>query len=147
MPTRIRSATRDDLAGLVALEANFPGDRLSREAMRRLLSSASAKVWVAVQAGAVVGNLILLLRRHADFGRVYSVVVDPAARGQGLGDRLVAIGEKAARAAGRRRLRLEVRQDNAAARALYAKRGYTEIASLRAYYEDGADGMKLEKLL
>lgn len=147
MAVRIRPATRDDLAGLVALEANFPTDRLSRASMRRFLSSPSAKVWVAMQAGAVVGNLILLLRRDADFGRVYSVVVDPAARGQGLGDRLVATAEKSARALGRRRLRLEVRQDNTPARALYAKRGYEEVAALAAYYEDGADGLRLEKRL
>ena len=147
MPARIRPATRADLDGLLALENLFPSDRLSRAAWRRFLRVDTARVWVAVQGAEVVGNLILLLRQGADSGRIYSVVVAPAARGQGLGDRLVATAERAARAAGRHRLRLEVRQDNAAARALYARRGYREIAQMAGYYDDGADGLKLERRL
>jgi ribosomal protein S18 acetylase RimI-like enzyme len=147
MAARLRAATAADLDGLLALEQLFPGDRLSRAAMRRFLRVPGARVWVAVSAGAVRGDLILLLRRGAAYGRIYSVVVDPAARGQGLGARLVAAAERATRAEGRDRLRLEVRADNAPARALYAKRGYAEVAHLRGYYEDGGDGLRLEKAL
>jgi ribosomal-protein-alanine N-acetyltransferase len=41
------------------------------------------------------------------------------------------------------RVRLEVRADNAAARALYAKLGFAESGQLPGYYEDGADGLRL----
>ena len=147
MSARIRAATRADIDGVLALEALFPSDRLSRAALRRFLRVPNARVWVAVQNQAVVGDVILLLRRGADYGRVYSVVVAPEARGQGLGDRLIAQAERTVRAEGRHRLRLEVRRDNTAARALYAKRGYGEVATLNRYYEDGADGLRLEKIL
>jgi len=147
MVARIRPATGADLDGLVALEALFPSDHLSRAGWRRFLRVTSARVWVATARGAVVGNLVLLLRAGADSGRIYTVVVAPAARGQGLGERLVATAERASRAAGRSRLRLEVRADNAVARALYAKRGYVPLATLPRYYEDGADGLRLEKTL
>ncbi|MES2885987.1 MAG: GNAT family N-acetyltransferase [Pseudomonadota bacterium] len=147
MKARIRAATRADIDGMLALEQLFPSDRLSRPALRRLLRVPSARVWVAVEGQTVVGDVIMLLRSGADFGRVYSVVVAPAARGQGLGDRLIAAAERAARATGRSRLRLEVRTENAAAQALYARRGYRQVAALLAYYEDGADGLRLEKSL
>ena len=145
--SRIRAATAADLDGLVALEALFPSDQLSRVALRRFLRVPSARLWVAVQAGLVVGNVLLLLRAGADYGRLYSLVVAPDARGQGLGDRLMATAERHARAAGRTRLRLEVRLENAAARALYARRGYVEVSQLAGYYEDGAPGLRLEKTL
>lgn len=147
MPARIRAATAVDIDGILALEQLFPSDRLSRPALRRFLRVPSARVWVAVDGKTVVGDVILLLRSNADYGRVYSVVVSPAARGQGLGNRLIAAAERAVRAAGRSRLRLEVRRDNAAAQALYAKRGYRQVAALQNYYEDGADGLRLEKTL
>ena len=147
MPARIRAATAADIDGILALEQLFPSDRLSRPALRRFLRVHSARVWVAMNVKTVVGDVILLLRSGADYGRLYSLVVAPTARGQGLGDRLIAAAERAAKAEGRSRLRLEVRRDNAAAQALYAKRGYRQVAALADYYEDGADGLRLEKTL
>ncbi len=147
MVARIRVATAADIDDMLALETLFPSDRLSRAALRRFLRVDSARMWVAVENRAVVGDVILLLRQGATFGRVYSLVVAPAARGQGLGDRLIATAERAVRAARRSRLRLEVRSDNSAARALYARRGYLTVAVLADYYEDGAEGLRLEKRL
>jgi ribosomal-protein-alanine N-acetyltransferase len=71
--------------------------------------------------------------------------VDPAARGRGLGRILLADAEAQARRAGCRGLRLEVRQDNLAANALYAAAGYQRLTSLPAYYEDGGDGWRLAR--
>jgi ribosomal protein S18 acetylase RimI-like enzyme len=55
--------------------------------------------------------------------------------------------EKAAADRGCRRLRLEVRQDNAAAIRLYERRGYRRFAARGTYYEDGADAWRYEKCL
>jgi ribosomal-protein-alanine N-acetyltransferase len=144
---RIRPARPADAAALLALEQHFPGDRMSARSVRRLLSSASARIWVAERAGEVLGALILLSRRSSLVVRIYSLVVAPAARGTGLARRLVATAERAARAAKKNLMRLEVRADNQAARQLYARLGYREEQSLPAYYEDGADGLRLGKLL
>jgi ribosomal protein S18 acetylase RimI-like enzyme len=40
-----------------------------------------------------------------------------------------------------------VRQDNLAAQRLYERHGYRRIASVVAYYEDGADAWRYEKTL
>ncbi|MFP5357463.1 MAG: N-acetyltransferase family protein [Gammaproteobacteria bacterium] len=144
---RLRPAGPGDVPGLLALEQHFPSDRLSRAALRRFLRSPGARVWVAERQQAICGALILLTRAGSRRGRLYSLVVAPAARGQGLGARLVRQAEALAVQAGLRMLVLEVRADNAAARALYADLGYAVERSLPGYYDDGADGLRLSKPL
>lgn len=144
---QLRSGRPDDLDGLLALELLFPSDRVSRRGWRRFLVSPRANVLVAASRDQVLGNLVLLRRSGSGKARIYSVVVAPAARGQGLGERLVTEAERIAAVEGCTAVSLEVRADNAAARALYAKRGYSEQLALPAYYEDGADGLRLIKPL
>lgn len=147
MSARIRLATRDDLAALLALEALFPSDRMTRASWRRFLASTSATALVLVERRAVIGNLLLLTRRGSAKARIYSVIVAPAARGRGLGEALVRRAEAEASRRACTALSLEVRADNPAARALYAKRGYAEVARLPQYYQDGAEGLRLCKQL
>jgi ribosomal protein S18 acetylase RimI-like enzyme len=145
---RIRRAVPADAPALLAMEALFPSDRMSMRSIRRFIESENARVLVAVRdRHELLGNLVLLLRTSSDKARIYSVVVGPAARGLGIGDALVQAAERAARAAGRQTVTLEVRGDNIAARALYAKRGYVETRRLPAFYDDGADGLRLERAL
>ncbi|GGA79140.1 hypothetical protein GCM10011521_16720 [Arenimonas soli] len=141
-PARLRTARPADLPGLLALEARFPGDRLSARQFRHHLGNPRARLRVAVAGGAVLGYHLVLLRRGSGLARLYSIAVDEAARGQGLGRRLLADAEAQARAAGCRGLRLEVRQDNAAANALYTAAGYRPLAALPGYYDDGAPGWR-----
>lgn len=144
---RIRAGRREDLAAILAQEALFPSDRMSRASARRFLVSPRARVLVAVDADRMVlGNLILLLRTDSRKARIYSVVVSSEARGLGIGARLVSAAERIAKASGREALSLEVREDNAAARAMYEKLGYVVERRLRAYYEDGAPGLRLVKV-
>jgi len=144
---RIRAGRAEDLDALLALEALFPSDRVSRAGWRRFLCSPRASVLVAASGGAVLGDLVLLRRAGSLKARIYSVVVAPAARGQGLGERLVESAEREARSKGCTAVSLEVRADNMAARALYAKRAYVEQRQLPRYYDDGADGLRLLKTL
>ena len=148
MPSpRLRDARPEDLPALLALEAMFPGDRLSARQFRRHLANPRACLRVAVDGPRLLGYHLVFLRAGSPWARLYSIAVDPAARGQGLGRRLLADAEARARAAGRTGLRLEVRQDNPAAAALYAAAGYARLAALPGYYEDGADGWRYARRL
>lgn len=140
---RIRRATLADLDALLALEALFTTDQVTRRAMRRFLRVPTAWVWVAVKNRVVVGSCIVLTRVSTRAARVYSLVVAPAARGLGLGHRLLETAERKARREGRERMILEVALDNAAARALYERRGYRWLRDLADYYEDGSAGLRL----
>lgn len=143
MPTvQLRDARPADLPALLALEAGFPGDRLSARQFRHHLANPRARLRIAEGGGAVLGYHLLLLHRGSGQARLYSIAVDESARGLGLGRRLLKDAEAQARAAGRHGLRLEVRQDNAAANALYLAAGYRQLAALPAYYDDGADGWR-----
>ena len=144
MPTgfRLRTARAADLPDLLALEARFPGDRLSARQFRHHLGNPRARLRVATAAGRVAGYHLVLLRAGSAWARLYSIAVDPARRGQGLGRRLLRDAEAQARVAGARGLRLEVRQDNRAAVALYEAAGYRCLARLPRYYQDGGDGWR-----
>jgi ribosomal-protein-alanine acetyltransferase len=144
----LRPATIDDLDRLDALERRaFTGDRLSRRNLRRMIANPRAVLLIDEHAGRVRGYALALFhgsRRHA---RVYSIAVDAADRGRGIGQALLEGVESEARARGRRSMRLELRRDNAAALSLYASRGYRRIGVRPGYYEDHADAIVMEKPL
>jgi len=148
-PLRIRLAGPDELDALVRLEhASFDGDRMSRGQYRRHLASTSAQVLVAVDAArSLLGSAVVFFRKGSGVARLYSLATDPAARGKGVARALLAAVEVAAGRRHCRCVRLEVRSDNAAAIALYARSGYRRIGRLAHYYEDGCDGWRHQKML
>ena len=82
----IRSGLAADLPRLVAIENGaFAGDRLSRRALARHLRSPTAALLVATALpDRVVAYALLLFRANARRARLYSLAVDPQARGLGL---------------------------------------------------------------
>ena len=143
---RIRRAAPADLEALLALERRaFTTDHLSRRQYRRHIGSDSARVLTAVDASGLLGKAVVFFRSNSDVARLYSIAVADAARGRGIGEALVRAVERAAHAHGRRRLRLEVRQDNAGAIRLYERLGYRRFGAHAGFYEDGADAWRYEK--
>lgn len=86
----------------------------------------SGLLLVAHRDGAAVGCGALRLLGDG-LGEVMRVFVVPAARGAGLGSRLLAEIERAAREHDVATLRLDTRSDLVEARRLYARRGYAEV--------------------
>lgn len=99
---------------------------------------------VAAGGTEVDGYGAVLFRAGARAARLYSLAARPDARG--TGGRLLEVLE---RVAGSRAeaLRLEVRQDNDRAIALYERCGYRRIGSIPEYYQDGALALRYEKPL
>ena len=137
----VRVATVDDLDHVVRIERESFGDPWSRSSFQDLLDL--RRVWFAVaergDPPVLVGYAILL----AGLGEadLLNLAIDPAARGAGLGSRLLdaTLAEAAARGIGE--VFLEVRDSNVAARALYESRGFREVGRRKKYYrhprEDG----------
>lgn len=145
---RIRRAAEADLGNLVELEERtFAQDRISRAQYRRHLGSATAKVLVARLAGHLIGSAVLFFRRNSDSARLYSLAIADEARGHGLGKALLDACEHYARQRRCRRIRLEVRVNNPVAIALYERHGYRLTGRREAYYEDGTDALRYEKVL
>jgi [ribosomal protein S18]-alanine N-acetyltransferase len=143
----VRRARLDDIEALLALEARFPTDRISRASFRHLIAHAHADLWVCELDSRLCGNVVVLYRAGSRTARVYSIVVDPAKQGRGLGRLLMDAAEHAATAAGCERIALEVRSDNTPAQALYRDRGYALTRTLEEFYEDGTAARRMEKRL
>ena len=122
---RIRRARPADLDALVALErAAFTTDHLSRRQYARHLRGTGAVVLAAAAGPVLSGKAVVFFRRNSDIARLYSIAVDATARGSGVGAALLDAAEHAASRRGAKRMRLEVRTDNAAAIRLYERLGF-----------------------
>src|SRR5690606_28943772 len=146
MSTRcLRTASLVHLRALLALEAQFPGDRLSARGFRHHLGNPRADLRLILADGYIAGYHLVLDRRLSRWSRLYSIAVGWSVRGAGLGRQLLADAESRARARGRRGLRLEVRVDNEAAIRLYESAGYARGRRIRRYYDDGKDAWRYGK--
>lgn len=144
----IRPALLTDIPSLSEIEVRcFESDRLSRRQFRYMLTRAHAATLVFEQPGRILGYVLVLFSRATSMGRLYSIAVDPDARGTGIARALVAAAEGAARERERAYLRLEVRQDNEASLGLFQSLGYRRFGELSDYYEDHMDAWRLEKTL
>ncbi len=145
VPVRVRRASKGDLEALAALERSFPGDRLRRSSLSRLLGRESAQLWVAEASGHVVGDAVVLFRKGFVSARLYSLVVRPESRGRGVARALLTQAEDGARERGAVAMRLEVREDNQPAIALYRKAGYEVVGRTSDYYQDHSDALRMQK--
>lgn len=145
---RVITLTAEDAGACVSLEiAAFDGpDRFPARVWRRLLGpcqDAGTAVALGVRGprGSLAAAAVALVRRGSGVARIYSLAVDPACRGRGLGAALI---ERIARRT-KRRLSLEVRVDNQPARALYERLGFVAGETLPDYYADGTDGIRYRR--
>lgn len=142
----IRPVQLEDLDALEALEKRtFEVDRLSRRSFRRWINSEHRAFKVALVDGVLAGYVLIILHRGTSLARLYSIAVDSAMRGRGLGRKLIEVAETASRAAGRIDMRLEVRKDNNAAIQLYEQLGYNRFGEYEDYYEDHEDAFRYQK--
>lgn len=144
----IREAQPADLPGLVELEKRcFDSDRLSARSFRHALTRGNDDLLVAESDGEILGYSLTFYRRNTSLARLYSLAVDPRARGRHLGRDLVLEAQSRALQRGTTRMRLEVRQDNLGAQQLYRSLGYRDFGAWEDYYEDHATALRMEKSL
>jgi len=144
----IRSATINDLDALVDLEKrSFFGDEISRRSFRYLLTKAHATTLVDQEGDWIRGYVMLLFSNVTALARLYSIAVDPKARGKGIGRALVEAGEKEALDHDCVTMRLEIREDNEASIALFKACGFRRFGEVADYYEDHAAALRFEKNL
>lgn len=147
-PITIRRAQLSDIPALLALEQRcFLGDRLTRRQFRYMLTKANAVTIVADLDARIAGYVLLLFSRGTSMARLYSVAVDPDARGQAIAHSLVQAAEEEARERECACVRLEIRKDNTASTRLFERRGYRRIGEYDDYYEDHMDAWRYEKSL
>ncbi len=140
-PATVQPASTDDHSRIARLSVEaYMGDGLVEESYAAQLADVAgrarrAELLVARdRTGAVVGSVALVL--SGDFGEILEsedeaafrmLVVDPAARGQGIGELLVRECLDRARAAGKRRMVISTSTGMKAAHRIYERLGFTRL--------------------
>lgn len=133
--------TAAHLDAVCALERACFAHPWSRESLQAALDNPHAVFFAACEDGALLGYVGMEV--VVDEGYIYNVAVDAAHRRRGVGsalvEALVTYGKKHSLCF----LTLEVRESNAAARALYAGFGFIKVGERKGYYADPAENAVL----
>jgi ribosomal protein S18 acetylase RimI-like enzyme len=137
----VRAASPTDFPRIAEVTVGaYVGDGLAPGEYVPVLADVAARAELAellvacAEDGAILGSVALVLDGH--FGEVTTgpdeagfrmLAVDPAARGRGIGERLVLACLERARAAGKRRMVLSTDTRMAAAHRLYERLGFSRL--------------------
>ena len=135
----IRLAHDGDLDLLVELERACLPDFWRRNTLQSLMNEARYVVLIVEDFGYLIGW------STSGVAEIERIGVLPARRGCGWGAALVSDAIAAFANRNAREIWLEVRETNAAARALYAKCGFEESGRRRNYYDDGEDAILMKR--
>jgi ribosomal-protein-alanine N-acetyltransferase len=147
MAATVNDASIRHLDRLYAIEKEcFDKEAFTRQQIAALLTDYNSVSLVAKKNSEIVGFIIgtIHVERDALTGHILTIDVSPIHRRKGIAQLLLQEIEKIFREKGVKTCRLEVRENNAAASALYQKLGYRKIAKLENYYRN-AHGIYLRK--
>jgi ribosomal-protein-alanine N-acetyltransferase len=145
----IREAASEDGSDIAALEqATFGSDAWSDGLVREGLSGTiPGALYLVAEADDLLVLGYAAASLYADVSELQRIAVAADHRRSGVASALLERVEQEARRRHSERLLLEVREDNAAACAFYAARGFVEINRRTRYYSDGTTAVVLAKAL
>jgi len=144
---RIRKASYDDLGAIVSLQRKTPeAAQWTRADYAELAGDPWGLILVAELGRMSPPALAGFAAFHyvMDEAELRNMAVDPAHQRRGLGQELLAEGQKRLQAQGVRRIYLEVRASNLSAQRLYYSAGFGLRSRRKDYYSDPReDGLVL----
>jgi len=142
----LRPASATDIPSLLDIEnERFSSDKIIGKQFRRYLKKESIRIIVAEYENLITGYAILFLRKGGKSARLYSIASRSHNLIKGSGSCLLQEIIIISKAAGAKRLILELRADNQHALNFYKKAGFREFGSYHHYYEDDQDALRMEK--
>lgn len=149
MDVKIEDASLKYLDKLFEIEKQcFTNEAFSKQQISYLLTEYNTINLVAKVNDEIAGFVIMQLDSEDDkaFGHIITLNVALKFRRKGVAQRMLQEEESILKSRGISECRLEVRQDNAAAIALYKRLGYNEVGVLKRYYGK-THGLYLKKTL
>ncbi len=141
----IQVASLRDLAALRRLEhACFEKDAWPLLDLIAVLSWPDVVKLKAVEDGEMVGFVAGDPRPSEGANWIATIGVDPRYQRRGIGRALLRAAEERSKLP---RVKLTVRMSNQPAISLYEKEGYRSVDIWKKYYNDGEDGLVMEKVL
>lgn len=134
----------EDAGALADLSRLADHDPWSEESWRDQLSQPATLVLATGDPTSGLTGAIALSMVH-EFAEILNLLVHPGHRRQGLARHLLATSLKRAGERGIERLCLDVNVNNSAARALYARFGFSEDGRRPRYYSDGSDALLMSR--
>lgn len=137
----IRPATLADIPSLIALERRCAGgSHWSEEQYRQAFAAGGGRLVLvaeAISSGNIIGFAGFLVALHvAPEWELENIAIAPECRRTGWGMKLLSALLAQARETNSQSVFLEVRESNAAARALYEKTGFRQTGRRKGYYSD-----------
>lgn len=140
---RVRRAERRDLGAVHRIERRSFPKPWPEGTFERFLGEPG--FLVADEDGSVVGFVVadVIASHGRPIGHIKDLAVDPRSRGETIGSTLLSRALMVLAGGGVDSVKLEVREDNDAARRLYRQFGFEPVHSLPGYYENGEDAVVL----
>jgi len=143
---KLELARKTDVKELISLEKIcFKEDAFSKNQITYLITKAKGEFIVIRQNNKIVAYLIISKRDNSKQIRIYSIAIDPQARGLGLAKRLMNYVEDVCKKELKDRISLEVSKENAPAISLYKSFGYGIVGERPNYYANGGSALLMLK--
>lgn len=133
----IRRSRPDDATDIARMEAEIFGDPWGQKDIFSYICSENGMCFSALDESGVIGYVIG--QKIAPEGEIYRIAVRPDKRQRGIGYRLLSYALKTELGHGVETVFLEVRKENAPARALYRAYGFSEVGVRKNYYQNPTD--------
>ena len=134
----LSEASTRDAAAIATLHAASFQRGWSEQEIERLLIERNVVTHRVLRGRKFVG--FIMSREAAGEAEILSVAVSASQRGHGLARQMLDLHMRRLAGLGVRAIFLEVDEDNAPARRLYARRGFGEVGRREAYYSRGPGG-------
>ncbi len=134
-----RPALAADLESMAAIHAACFAKAWSPNEIGQFVTAPGCLSLIVSTAPERAAQGFVVVRSAGDEAEILTVAVDPSHRRNGLGRALFAAAIASLRAAGAKRLFLEVEAGNESARGLYQSLGAVAVGRRPRYYDHGAD--------
>ncbi len=145
-PLLIRKFRASDFDRILKIEhASFGNDAYDRNLFAEFFHKCGDLFLVVEGSRGVCGYAVTCI--CGERAELVSIAIAPSARGRGAASALLESTLRRLRRRSVRRFGLTVKVTNHAARAFYEKYGFHRVRTIRKYYEDGEDGIRMARVL